>query len=200
MNTSKRIMIAAAFVLLAGLFASAAAQGAADLQADTIGPMPLETTVTMTLNSIEVSDGVVGLDPKFGETMFGYSFLGQTSGELPGSLMFSMNCVPAVFAPGQSNEITGGAWTLPVYMRPFRGLSNVYMGSLYGTLVSGQMVWGKDGNAEVYLSFNLDGGTQTWETATGHGTFKGTLMVDEKGTTTLSGELTITSSAFFARP
>jgi hypothetical protein len=185
MNTSKRIMIAAAFVLLAGLCASAAAQVE-------IGPIPMDTTVTMKLNAVEVSDGVVGLDPKFGETMFGYSFLGQTTEGLPGSFMFSMNCAPAVFTPGESNAISGGAWTLPVYMRPFRSLSNVYVGSLYGGIVDGTMGWAKDGTADIYMTFNVAGGTDTFGGATGKGTFQGTIKVDENGEKTVSGELTIT--------
>lgn len=191
MNT-KRYMIIAALILVAGLAAIAPAQSKADLEINP--PQPIDNSITLQLNAVEVSDGVVGLDPRYqkSETIFGYAFLGRTTGELPGSFMFSMNCFPAAFTPGELNEITGGVWTLPVYARPFKGLNNVYMGSLYGNLVGGNMQWDKEGNAGVFFTFNVDGGTQTWDGAQGYGTFKGLLTRNEKGTSTLSGELNIT--------
>ncbi|MGH9874757.1 MAG: hypothetical protein ACRD9S_20065, partial [Pyrinomonadaceae bacterium] len=178
MNTSKRVMIIAAFILIACLAASADAQRKTALQVNNIAPpQPIGESVTMTLNAIEVSDGVVGLDgrdgggagvyPNPGETIFGYGFLGRTTGDLPGSFMFSMNCTPAVFTPGESNEITGGMWTLPVYAQALKGLNTVYMGSLYGKSVSGKMGWDKDGNAAVYVNLTIEGGTQNWAGVTG---------------------------------
>lgn len=200
MNT-KRLLMTAAFILVVGLGASATAQRKTSLQDFIIPPQPIETSVTMELNSVEVTDGSVALDPKRGDTMFGYGFLGRTSGDLPGSFMFSMNCFPSFFAPGESNEITGGMWTLPVYMRPFKGLNTTYMGSLFGTLVKGSMDWDKTvdcstsglctGSALVYFELNVTGGTQNWAGATGYGTFKGTLTQNEKTGTTLNGWLTI---------
>jgi hypothetical protein len=71
-------------------------------------------------------------------------------------------------------------------------LNTVYMGSLYGKLVTGKMVWDKTGNAEVSVSFNVDGGTQTWAGAKGYGTFVGTLSASTKEEATLIGTLTIT--------
>jgi hypothetical protein len=192
MNSSKRILIATALVLLAGLGTGTTAQSKADLRVSNIVPIPVETTVTLKVNAIEINDGVVGVDPRFGETVFGYNLLGLTSGELPGSFMLSMNCAPAIFTPGGSNQIAGGAWSLPVYMRPLKGLNIAYMGSLYGTIVNGKMDWDKLGNADIYMTFSVDGGTQTWDRAKGTGTFQGTLTADEKGTSTLRGELTIT--------
>lgn len=206
MNTSKRLMIIAAFILIAGLAASAGAQRRSALQVKDIAPpQPIDQTVTMKLNAIEVSDGVVGFTPGFVgpgepgdrfpkqiESIFGYAFLGRTSGDLPGSFMFSMNCTPAVFTPGESNEITGGMWTLPVYARPFKGLDTVYMGSLYGKPVSGKMGWDKEGNAEVYVNLTIEGGTQNWAGVKGYGTFEGTMTTSGKGGTTLTGVLTLT--------
>jgi hypothetical protein len=204
MNTSKRLMITAAFILIACLAASAGAQRKTSLPVDNISPpQPIDQNVTMKLNAIEISDGIVGLDPKFGgaagfsragETIFGYAFLGRTSGTLPGSFMLSMNCTPAVFTPGGANEITGGMWTLPVYALPFKGLDTVYMGSLYGEPVSGNMGWDKEGNAEVFVNLTIEGGTQNWAGVKGYGTFEGTVTTSGKGGTTLTGVLTLTYS------
>ena len=191
MNT-KRLFITAAFILVVGLGTSVTAQRKTSLQAGITPPQPVDTTVTLELNSVEVTDGTIAFDPKRGDSMFGYGFLGRTSGDLPGSFMFSMNCFPSFFAPGGTNEITGGMWTLPVYMTPFKGLNTTYMGSLYGTLVNGSMDWDKTGTAQVFFAFNVDGGTQNWAGVKGYGTFKGTLSENEKTGTTMSGWLTIT--------
>ena len=188
----KRLLITAAFILVAGLGAGTAAQSKINLQDGIAPPIPFETTISMELNAIEVTDGLVALDPKRGDTMFGYGFLGRTSSELPGSFMLSMNCFPAVFLPGEGNEITGGMWTLPVYMSPPKGFNTVYMGSFYGTVGGGKMGWDKEGNATVFMTFNVDGGTQTWNGVTGSGFFEGTLTETGKGPATLTGKLTIT--------
>ena len=189
MNT-KRFLITAAFILVVGLVASATAQTSE--QVGISPPQPIDTTVTMELNSVEVTDGIIALDPKRGDSMFGYGFLGRTSGDLPGSFMFSMNCFPSFFEPGGTNEITGGMWTLPVYTRPYKGLDTTYMGSLFGTVVNGSMDWDKTGTALVFFTFNVDGGTENWAGVKGYGTFKGTLIENEKTGTTLSGWVTIT--------
>jgi hypothetical protein len=185
-NTSKYILIVTTLILLGSLYTSAAAQ--------TIGPpVAGETTVNLKLSAVESSDGILGFDPKVGETMFGYGFLGQTTGDFPGSFTFSMNCAPAFFVAGQTNSITGGSWSLPVYMQPPKGFNVVYVGSLYGQIVEGKMAWEKESTL-VSLAFNVEGGTQTWAGVKGHGSFQGSLVKDEKGATTLNGELTITYS------
>ena len=189
---TKRLLITAALILVVGLGTSTTAQRKTNLQAGITAPQPVDTTLTMELNSVEVTDGIIALDPKRGESLFGYGFLGRTSGDLPGSFMFSMNCFPALFVPGGTNEITGGMWALPIYMRPFKGLNTTYMGSLFGTVVSGSMDWDKTGTALFFFAFNVDGGTQNWAGVKGYGTFKGTLIQNEKTGTTLSGWLTIT--------
>ena len=86
-----------------------------------------------------------------------------------------MNCTPAIPAPSDQSEVTGGFWTLPVYMT--RG----YQGALYGTIAKGTMTWDKAGTkATIYMVLNVDGGTQTWDGAAGFATFAGTLIVDEE--------------------
>jgi len=189
MKTSKHLLFAAAFVLLAGLCFGAMAQGKMDPQGSALR-LPPEPILIVKVNAIEVADGVIGLDNQTKkETAFGYSFLGRTTGSLPGSLTLSMNCTPATPIPGVTTELTGGAWTLPVYMTGIKGTG--YAGSLYGTIANGKMNWDKTGtNADIYFVLNVDGGTQSWDGVQGYATFVGTLLVDEKTQKTmLSGDL-----------
>jgi len=189
MKTSKHLLFAAAFVLLAGLCFGAMAQGKMDPQGSALR-LPPEPILIVKVNAIEVADGVIGLDTQTKkETAFGYSFLGRTTGSLPGSLTLSMNCTPATPIPGVTTELTGGAWTLPVYMTGIKGTG--YAGSLYGTIAKGTMNWDKTGTgANVYMVLNVDGGTQSWDGVQGYATFVGTLLVDEKTQKTmLSGDL-----------
>jgi hypothetical protein len=86
------------------------------------------------MNGVEVSDGILGLDPKFGETMFGYGFPGQTTGDLfprevthsiaqslappmsfsNQSFVILQHSVGTVVAPGPNN---GGSNDEPTYRR-----------------------------------------------------------------------------------
>ena len=185
MKTSKNILLIAVFVLLSGLGTGTMAQSKA---AAVFGlpPEPIESVTTV--NAIEVTDGTLGFSQTKDETMFGYSFLGRTTGAFPGSFTLSMNCTPAVPMPSDKSELTGGSWTLPVYMTAVRGN---YAGSLFGTIAKGTMIWDKTGtNATMYIVLNVDGGTQSWNGYGGYATFTGTLSVDEKTQqTTLTGNL-----------
>lgn len=185
MRASKLFIFAAAFALVAVLSMSAMAQATIDYER--MPPEPIAPSVHV--DAIEVTDGVVGFDNQTKlETAFGYSFLGRTTGSMPGSFTMSMNCAPAIPMLGETNEMTGGSWTLPVYIMEAK---DGYAGSLYGTIAKGSMNWDKTGtNANVYIVLNVDGGTQTWDGARGYATFVGTLVVDEKTQeTSLSGDL-----------
>jgi len=184
MQTSKQLLLAAIFVLLVGLAANTTAQSS--LGQDAAFRLPPITPFTQ-VNAIEVSDGTIGTNDQSKEvTAFGYSFLGRTTGEYPGSFTLSMNCTPAIPVLGEVSGVTGGSWTLPVYASEIR---STYAGSLYGTIAKGSMSWDKTGTI-VYLVLNVDGGTQTWDGVTGYATFTGTLSVDEKTQkTTLNGDL-----------
>jgi hypothetical protein len=190
MKTSKYFLLVAAFVLLVSLVATAMAQGKMDPKgsATRLPPEPIQPIVSV--SAIEITDGTVGMDIKGTETAFGYSFLGQTTGYLPGSFTLSMNCAPAIPVPGNTSELTGGAWTLPVYMAIVKG---TYAGSLYGTIAKGTMSWDKTGrNATVYIVLNVSG-TKSWEGVGGYASFAGTLYVDEKTQKTmLDGTLVFT--------
>ena len=192
MKTSKYFLLVAALVLLVGLVGTAMAQGKMDSKgsADRLPPEPIQPIVSV--SAIEVTDGMVGVDSTTGkETAFGYSFLGQTTGSLPGSFTMAMNCAPALPIPGSTSEVSGGSWTLPVYMTSIKG--GPYAGSLYGTIAKGTMSWDKTGtNATVYIVLDVKG-TQTWEGAGGYASFAGNLYVDEKSQETrLDGTMVFT--------
>lgn len=194
MKTNKYFLLAAAFVLLAGLGAGAMGQGKVDPKGSALQLAPEPILSVVRVNAIKITDGVLGYDSQTKkETAFGYSFLGRTTGAFPGSFTLSLNCTPATPIPGDTTELTGGAWTLPVYMTNIKGGTG-YAGSLYGTIAGGKMNWDKTAtNADLYFVLNVDGGTQSWDGVQGYATFVGTLFVDEKTQKTmLSGELVFT--------
>lgn len=191
MKTRKNLLFAATLVLLAGLFAGAMAQSRIDPTASIFRlPPPEPIGSIVQVNAIEITDGITGMDSQTKqETAFGYSFLGRTTGTFPGSFTLSMNCTPAIPVPGDTSELTGGSWTLPVYLSSLK--SGGYAGSLYGTIAKGTMNWDERGtSANIYIILNVDGGTQAWDGVAGYASFAGTLSVDEKTQkTTLSGDL-----------
>jgi hypothetical protein len=187
MKTSKHILLTLVFVLLSGLGAGVMAQNKGG-SAFRLPPEPIVPVTTV--NALEVTDGTPGYDSQTKqEVMFGYSFLGRTTGAYPGSFTLSMNCTPAVPVPSDKSELTGGSWTLPVYMTAIKGSG--YAGALFGTVAKGTMIWDKTGtNATMYMVLSVDGGTQAWDGVGGYATFTGTLFVDEKTQKTmLTGDL-----------
>jgi hypothetical protein len=192
MKTSKYFLFVAAFVVVIGLSLGAMAQKRLDVTKSTIG-LPSPTVPTVNIIAIEVSDGTLGLDSRDNtETTFGYSFLGRASGSLSGSFTLSMNCAPAIPVPGDTTQLTGGSWTLPVYMGTMKG--GGYAGSLYGTVAKGSMNWDQLGTtADVHILLNVDGGTQTWDGEQGYATFEGTLSVDPQ-----TGKANLTGDAVFS--
>ena len=193
MKTRNYVLLVAAFVLLVSLVATAMAQGKLDQKGSAIRLPPEPIQPIVSVSAIEITDGMVGVDSTTGkETAFGYSFLGQTTGSLPGSFTMSMNCAPALPIPGGTSELTGGSWTLPVYMTSIKG-GTAYAGSLYGTIAKGEMSWDKTGrNATVYIVLDVHG-TQSWEGVGGYASFAGNLYVDEKSQETmLDGTLVFT--------
>ena len=201
MLTTRRLVLSITIALLAGLGAGAGAQERKPID-KSLAPALASRVVTLKLNAVEVAEGVTGMDffnqagkgltpePLWREVLFGYGFLGKTSGELPGSFVVSMNCAPAVFTPGGSNEMVGGMWTLPVYMDGIR-IGPAYMGALYGTVTGGKVSWDKLGTVgTTVMSLNVAGGTKYLAEVTGQATFEGTWIESDKGTT-LEGELII---------
>jgi hypothetical protein len=185
MKTRKHFLLVAAFVLLVSLVASAMGQGKMDPKGSVLRLPPEPVQPTVSVSAIEITDGIVGMDSTTGrETAFGYSFFGPSTGSLPGAFTLSMNCAPAKAVPGETSELTGGSWTLPVYLTSLKG-GTYYAGSLYGTIAKGSMSWDKAGtNATVYIVLDVSG-TETWKGVSGYASFVGTLYVDEKTQKTL---------------
>lgn len=193
MKTRKYSLLVAAFVLLVSLVATAMAQGKMEPKGSAIRLPPEPIQPIVSVSAIEITDGTVGMDNTTKkETAFGYSFLGQTTGSLPGTFTLSMNCAPAIPVPGDTSELTGGSWTLPVYMTSIKGGTS-YAGSLYGTIAKGTMSWDKTGtNATVYIVLDVKG-TQSWEGVGGYASFAGNLFVDDTTKeTTLNGTIVFT--------
>lgn len=175
-----KLFIAVIF-LVGNLVSGAAAQWADDPQVKP-GPSAFQI-VDLKLRGIEVNDGVVGYDNLnlySRETLFGYAFVGQTYGALPGVLTLSMNCTPATFTPGMTNEMTGGTWSLPIYSPLSLNKNPVYLGSFYGHIVKGQLAWEKT-TAQMSLAFVIDGGTLKFTGAVGDGYFDGIFAEPVKG-------------------
>jgi hypothetical protein len=202
MKPIKHLILALSIALSAGLCTSAGAQVRKDTQQSAVVALDANT-ISLKLRSIEIAGGTTGFDygassaevvlpplqPR--QILFGYSFLGRTVGDLPGSFALSMNCTPATFEPGGSNELVGGTWSLPVYVTG-RLFGTTYVGALYGHVTGGKMVWDKTGaTSTVDMNFTVDGGTQKLINSTGEGSFQGVLTESEKGAT-LDGVLTLT--------
>jgi hypothetical protein len=180
MKRSKYFCLAVICLLLAGLIESAPAQQKAVSYSAGIegqsGPAGMAT-----VNARQFSDGQLAFDSETqSETAFGVGFLGQTAGDFPGTLTVSLNRATSVGTTtinGTSpNLITGGIWTLSVYRTD---VSGGFVGSLFGTISSGQIVPTKNPNkSEVSMTFNIQGGTLAYQGATGTARFAGTLTLD----------------------
>lgn len=148
-----------------------------------------QTGAFVSFKGIEISSGQV--EP--GEA-YGWMCYAKTTGDLPGSLTLSMN-YEGIKAPGTSNTVTGGAWTLPVYgpttssnVRPIR--IDSYQGVVWGTVETGAVSWDKAGTtATVDLKLLLKGGTQSLVDLRGSAVLYGTVSYDEKGVGTFGGTI-----------
>jgi len=192
MKISKQLLLAAAFMLLTGLGATAMAQGKDSLYR--VAAVTRDQPVVR-ISAIEVSFGTAGTNTETSmDTAFGYSFLGQTTGSFPGTFTLSMNSTPSTPIPGGTSEVTGGSWTLPVYEIDGQGNTS-YAGSFYGTISSGMIEWDQSGTtAGISFRLNVNGGTEAYDGTNSFATFVGTLLVDEATQKiTLEGKLTFNS-------
>lgn len=156
-----------------------------------IVPPSADVTITQQITAVEVTDGVLGWDEKGWDTMFGYGFSGQATGDVSGVFGLSMNCFPSYQKPGMETAITGGMWTLPIYAYPPKGFNQVYVGSIFGKIVGGNMNNWTEAGTGVYIELEITGGTLAWDRVTGKGYFKGNLTDTKRGEQ-LNGELTLT--------
>lgn len=130
-------------------------------------PDPPGAGATTTYNStvppglgIEISAGTIS-----GDTRFGATFVGNTSGDLTGVLVSSVNYTPPSPGPNVTNDIVGGEWAL---CGP--------QGTVYGTFTSGTVQWNVDESlADVAANMTIAGGSINGIPVSGTGTFSGVL-------------------------
>lgn len=178
MKTSKYFCLAVICLLLAGLTGHAPAQQKAvsypaGIQGQS-GPVGMAT-----VNARQISDGQLAFDYQTQrDTTFGLGFVGQTAGDFPGTLTLSLNTSTSVgtINGANSNVITGGTWTLPVYRTDVR---SGFIGCLHGTIAGGEIVPTQNPNkSEVSMTFDIQGGSLAYQGATGTARFTGTLTID----------------------
>ncbi len=116
---------------------------------------------------------------------YGWMCYARTTGDLPGNFTLTMD-FEGTKEPGTVSAVTGGAWTLPVYVQAMRGAS--YMGVLYGRVLGGDAIWGKE-KSTVELKMIIDGGTQTLLDLRGNAVLYGTFSYDSKGVPTFEGSI-----------
>ncbi|MEW6233455.1 MAG: hypothetical protein AB1566_14235 [Chloroflexota bacterium] len=136
------------------------------------------TTYSDTIVGYEIFPGVT--DPSTG-IVYGTTFVGRASGELPGWWRVSVNYQgPAVKEAGKTNAILGGTWKL----------SN-WKGSVYGSVTGGTVTWIDGTHANVTGSLSVVGGTGAYVGWAGVGGFEG-LLDETVFPPKLTGTLTLT--------
>jgi len=189
MNKIKSLTLIALVILVSGIFVSAAAQKK-PLPAEQVLPvMPLSGTYKIALTANELSIGSVELNT--GET-YGWTCYGTTDGDLTGYMFVSLNYSLPSPPDGESGDVAGGvsqvsagSWSKLIFS------NGQYLGSVYGKVVSGQLVWnGRDRTTSVRLNLTADDGTESFVGSTGTGTFEGVLDPNSK-TSYVSGTLTL---------
>ena len=93
---------------------------------------------------IETSAGAIS-----GETRVGATFVGDLSGDLPGTLSSSISYTPPSPGPGVTNNIVGGEWALCGAW-----------GTVYGTFTGGTVQWDPEETlADVAAGMSVAGGS-----------------------------------------
>lgn len=126
--------------------------------------------------------------------VYGWMCYARTTGALPGNLTIAIDFAGAK-EPGTSGAVTGGNWTLPVYMssvvlktRPIR-IDN-YQGVLFGSVEAGTVMWDKTGTiGAVELKMLIRGGTQAMADLKGAAYLTGTVTYVDKGAGTFNGTI-----------
>lgn len=109
---------------------------------------------------VEISAGTIS-----GGTRLGATFVGEVSGDLPGTLISSVNYTPPSPGPSVTNNIVGGEWAL---CGPW--------GTLYGTFTGGAVQWNADESlADVAANMIVAGGSINGIPVSGTGNFSGVL-------------------------
>lgn len=126
------------------------------------------TPATYALRGIEISQGIIIDDTRFGATFVGAtqgiagSALGTTG---TWSVSVNYNNPPSP-GPNVRNHIVGGFWSLTVYK------NNRVLGSVWGTVVGGETEWNDAGTkANVTANLQIQGGSGIFRGSSGIAVF-----------------------------
>jgi hypothetical protein len=189
----KSVALLALVILFGGAFIKAEAQKGS-MAPIFIGPPPfieaaLSGSYSVVVNANQLSAGEV--EPTTGAT-YGWTCYGSTEGDLSGFLFVSMNyasdyplSAEAFTRSFSSVAVTGGSWSKLIFV------NGVYAGSVYGKIVSGQLVRDKtQGTTSLNLELTSDEGTGDYVGSVGSGTFEGVLDQNSK-VPSVSGKLVL---------
>ena len=142
----------------------AASTNTASAPASAIPATVIPTTYADTVilgRGIETSAGSLA-----GDTTVGATFIGELTGDLPGTLATSINYTPPFPGPGVTNNIVGGQWALCGAW-----------GRVFGSFTNGTVQWNADGTlAGIVANLSVVGGSVNGMPVSGEaGTFNGTL-------------------------
>lgn len=120
-----------------------------------------------------------------GDTTVGATFIGELTGDLPGTLATSINYTPPFPGPGVTNNLVGGQWALCGAW-----------GRVFGSFTDGRVQWNADGTlAGIVANLSIAGGSVNGTPLSGGaGTFNGTLS-HLTFPPTVSGTLQLQASA-----
>ena len=146
------------------------------------GSVQAQQGAFVSFKGIEITSGHAEPDE-----VYGWVCYAKTTGALPGNFTLTMD-LEGNKAPGTTNSVTGGAWTLPVYGSTIKGTS--YRGVLYGNVTAGGVTWDKAGTTgNVELKLIITGSTQYLSGFKGNAVLYGTVNYDEKGGATFNGTM-----------
>jgi hypothetical protein len=177
----RSLLVLAAATVAATMTVFATSASAQEVTPTAGTPYTATTTYTDKVRGLEVSAGTI-----IGDTRFGATFVGKTTGDLPGVLVASINYTPSSPGPGVTNTIVGGKWVL-------RGPWD----TVYGSFPGGKVRWNANGTlAAVEAKMRVRGGSVDGvPVLKGRGTFSGVLdhsPLDQGLPPTVGGKLSLT--------
>lgn len=150
-----------------------------------------ETTVVQDVTGPLVANGSSGYDERGLNTVFGVTLLGRAKGDLPGSTFFSMNRVADMSSDGEYDVLSSGSWAFAVYSATTRDQRTQYLGSIFGSIRTGQLPSGNT-PGHVIVKLTVTGGTGQYVNAAGEGYLEGDILTSESGQQSFNGTMTVT--------